>query len=436
MTTKAIVIALLLLTIAMPVLAQATVEGEATAKKAIGDRILSKDGSWSIPVASNVLGSDSALHNKRDSEMTYGAFDISAPLESPVYSPCTDEGEVIHTSKANEGGYGYNVQVQCNTGLVIWIGHLSAIWTKSGSKVGNHTIIGKVGRTGQTSFNHVHITLRNPKGYDVSTDIESHFDLSLFYWEPFANPEGEAWEHSGRFTNAPNPWDHVLPEEQSAGDTPQSLIILSAITYVALTAIIHTLSRSYQPIGRRFALLGSAHILCITFIFFGALARPSVSMQNPKQAVAKVLPSDPSEDYDIVIEFVLNWENWKCTHDPVRTMGGITNVTYQAWLKRQGRTYADVCDHLTKAERNTILKDLYWEPIAADEDWPLNTAIFDAQIGSGQGMAARLLRSNKTFEEYQEARKVFYREMNRPQSYIDAWLRRTDELTELVSERK
>lgn len=423
-----LIVCAILFYMAAPVIAQSTVEGKATAEKITGERVLSKDGTWSIPVASNVLGSDTAMHHKRGAERTHGAFDISAPIGSPVYGPCTEMGEVVHASKANEGGYGYNVRVKCNTGLEIWIGHLKNIWTKQGAKVANHTIIGHVGRTGTTSFNHIHITLRNHS----NTDIESHFDLSLFHWSPFADPSGIEWEHTGRFVNNPDPLDHYLPVEDTA-ETPESLIIASAIMYVLLTSIIQMLSKDYHPVRRRFMLLATAHSLCIGFIFFAAFARTYSPSQPQEPSVES--KTAHSNDYERVIDFMLKWEGWQCTHDPVRTMGGITNTTYQAWLKKQGRTYADVCSSLTKDERNTILKDLYWEPIAAEHEWPLNAAIFDAQIGSGQGMAARLLRNgNDTFEEYQEARKVFYRSMSRPQSYIKAWLRRVDELNEFVKE--
>lgn len=431
-----IIAAITFLAFVTPVYAQSPVESQAKAKKDTSRRILSKDGIWSIPVASNVLGSDTWMHQKpgRNSEMTHGAFDISAPVGSPVYGPCAEEGEVVHASKANEGGYGYNIRVKCSNGLEIWIGHLQKIWTKKGSKVAAHTQIGTVGRTGMTSFNHIHITLRNYGRHDgISTDIESHFDLSLFHWDPFSSPGNEPWEWDGYYTNAADPLDHYFPTDQG-GTTSQQSLVLSLIIYIALTAIIHALSRDHYPIRRRFMLLASAHTLLIGFLFYGAITLPVT--QPPEAQASTGEPTVHSDDFERIIGFMLDWEGWKCTHDPVRTMGGITNVTYQAWLKKQGRTYADVCKSLTKDERKSILKAMYWDPIAADEAWPLNAAIFDAQIGSGQGMAARLLRSNKTFKEYQNARKVYYRSMNRPASYISAWLRRVDELNELVERTK
>lgn len=202
--------------------ANSPVASKATAKRNTVQRIRSKDDTWSIPVTSNILSSDTAMHQKpgRNSEMTYGAFDISAPVGTPVFAPC--EGEVVHASKANEAGYGHNVRIRCSaTGLEIWIAHLKALWAKKGQEVAEHTQVGTVGRTGITSFNHVHITLRG-KG---ASEIEEHFDLSLFHWSPFHSPSNIGdYEWDGRYTNAKDPLDAIFGAEdgeQQAGNGPR-----------------------------------------------------------------------------------------------------------------------------------------------------------------------------------------------------------------------
>jgi hypothetical protein len=400
--------------------ANSPVASKATAKRNTVQRIRSKDDTWSIPVTSNILSSDTAMHQKpgRNSEMTYGAFDISAPVGTPVFAPC--EGEVVHASKANEAGYGHNVRIRCSaTGLEIWIAHLKALWAKKGQEVAEHTQVGTVGRTGITSFNHVHITLRG-KG---ASEIEEHFDLSLFHWSPFHSPSNIGdYEWDGRYTNAKDPLDAIFGAEDGEQQS-DAMLFISLACYFGLTIIIQMMAR--EKARNRVMLAGAAHGFCMVFIFINVLTG---SLSMPQSSVTT------GSDYERVVDFTLGWEGWKCTHDPVRTMGGITNTTYQGWLKSQGLPLRDVCDSLTKDERKKILHDLYWMPIASKHEWPLNAAIFDTQVGSGQGVAADILEQYTTFDEYQKARKTFYWGMSKlPHSYRAAWVRRTNELTDYIS---
>lgn len=426
----ATVFALIPLTV---IAAESPNEEIATAERNTTERIRSRDGTWSIPIASNILSSDTHLHHARGSERANGAFDISAPIGTSVYAPC--RGVANHTSLANEGGYGNNVQVTCAaTGLTIWIGHLHDIVAKRGQDVTEDTVIGTVGRTGTTSFNHIHITLRNSK----NNRIESHFDMSLFHWSPFADPTGSIYEWSGSNTIAASKVPSIPPLITGAS-IYGPFAMLTALIYAVVSAMIHALSKDYQPVARRQIILGSCHGLLVLFVLMGVLTGFSQVVAHEVNSRSNTV-SDAHEgatrasgsDFDRAFAFTISWEGWECTHDPIRTMGGITKHTYAAWLAKRGLPVVDVCENLTKAERKQILREGYWEGGADEHEWPMSAAIFDMAVGSGQSAARRLLKTVDTYEEYQEERRKFYRTMRTSKSYANAWLNRVDDLGEYI----
>jgi lysozyme family protein len=80
-------------------------------------------------------------------------------------------------------------------------------------------------------------------------------------------------------------------------------------------------------------------------------------------------------------------------HDPGgATNKGITQKTYDAWSRRQGKSPRSV-QHITDAEVAVIYRRQYWDAVRAD-DLPvgLDYAVFDFAVNSGPRRAAQFLQ--------------------------------------------
>lgn len=76
-----------------------------------------------------------------------------------------------------------------------------------------------------------------------------------------------------------------------------------------------------------------------------------------------------------------------------RTNKGVTQNTYNAWLKMQGRPAKDVYQ-ITDAETKQIYQDEYWKPSRCDElPRGLDMIVFDTAINSGVNRAGVLLQA-------------------------------------------
>lgn len=71
---------------------------------------------------------------------------------------------------------------------------------------------------------------------------------------------------------------------------------------------------------------------------------------------------------------------------------GITQATYDAWCKRQGKPTRNV-KHITEHDAAPIYKAQYWDKVQAD-DLPrgLDYAVFDFAVNSGPARAAKFLQ--------------------------------------------
>lgn len=94
-------------------------------------------------------------------------------------------------------------------------------------------------------------------------------------------------------------------------------------------------------------------------------------------------------------ELVLNLEGG-FSNNPAdkggRTMGGITQKTYDAWRVRNGLLYADVAG-ITRDEEAIIYREMYWETTGC-EFLPelIGIAIFDIAVNSGPSNAIRIMQ--------------------------------------------
>jgi len=84
-------------------------------------------------------------------------IDISAPIGTPVYAAA--EGIVIK-SEYVKNGYGNLIIIKHRDNLFTYYGHLSKIIAKSGDRVSQSEVIGKVGNTGRSTGPHLHFEVR------------------------------------------------------------------------------------------------------------------------------------------------------------------------------------------------------------------------------------------------------------------------------------
>jgi murein DD-endopeptidase MepM/ murein hydrolase activator NlpD len=83
--------------------------------------------------------------------------DFAAPSGTPVRS--VGDGKVIFAGY--DGAYGYKVVVEHESGTVSWYAHLSSILQDGGTvKAGD--VIGRVGSTGNSTGDHLHLEIRPP----------------------------------------------------------------------------------------------------------------------------------------------------------------------------------------------------------------------------------------------------------------------------------
>jgi len=137
----------------------------------VGGRAVSRDGKWLAPVANPVISSDENDHLARGS---VDAWDLTVPLGSPVYPMA--EGRVEYAGCNNAGGYGCWALIQHDGGFTSVYAHLmdegaGTIWVKSGEKVTQWSVLGRVGWTGKTSFGpHTHWEIRQTSVGHVRND--------------------------------------------------------------------------------------------------------------------------------------------------------------------------------------------------------------------------------------------------------------------------
>ncbi|MCH9663257.1 MAG: peptidoglycan DD-metalloendopeptidase family protein [Gammaproteobacteria bacterium] len=414
----AVVIAILWPTTAR---AKSPVASVASAPARHGQRIWSRDGVMLLPVASNVLGADTWMHLKRGSE---SAFDVSLPQGSPVYGACI--GKVIKASGDNAGGYGNNVIVHCTAnGVMVWTGHHDKLFVNAGQAVNQQTIIGTVGMTGQTSYSHIHITLRRVvNGKWQRPTIERYWPMAQFHWSPWASPKGKAWAWSGAIASQPmGRTSHPLR-------THAWWVLIVCLVLLVRSDVTAALVGLRG--GQRGALVGGfgSGIAAI-----GVAVAVVILLVVP--APSTVAAQTTTGGFQQAHRFTKGWEGWKCTHDPVRTMGGVTQATYNGFLMRKGLQPADVCQRLTPQQAEHIYYTMYWVASGANRlAWPLAAAHYDTAVGSGVGRARGFLQQcmagsvAQRFVCYQRQRLAFYQGMS---SYSKPWVRRTNDLTQLVT---
>lgn len=98
------------------------------------------------------------------------------------------------------------------------------------------------------------------------------------------------------------------------------------------------------------------------------------------------------DDLDRALEFLLEEEGGWSNHPADRggaTMYGITQATYNAWLKKTGKPTRSV-KNISHAEAKTLYETEYWKAAKCDKlPWPISYMTFDAAVNSGVGRAVK-----------------------------------------------
>lgn len=84
-------------------------------------------------------------------------IDMTAPLGTPIYAI---EAGLVEFAESSLLGYGKHVIINHEHGTQSLYGHMSEIKTVAGNRVNRGELVGKVGSTGFSSGNHLHLEIR------------------------------------------------------------------------------------------------------------------------------------------------------------------------------------------------------------------------------------------------------------------------------------
>ena len=98
------------------------------------------------------------------------------------------------------------------------------------------------------------------------------------------------------------------------------------------------------------------------------------------------------QDLDEALEYLLAEEGGWSNHPADRggaTMYGVTQATYNAWLKAKAKAPASV-RNITQAEARELYRQEYWNASGCDRlPWPISYITFDAAVNSGSSRSLK-----------------------------------------------
>jgi hypothetical protein len=399
-----------------------------------GVRIPSKVSGWYAPVASNLIGSDEADHLRRGS---VNAWDWSAAIGSPVWA--IGPGVVKYAGCNNAGGYGCWVQIDHGSGIQSSTAHCAdrSIVVRSGQQVTPSTQICSVGRTGMTSWPHVHLVI---KKNGVHQRLDLFFDRRLivhcFFTKCQAtnNPTAPVTGATLQRTQAPaatvasgTRYEQLL---RIVAQYPPQLVALVVVGVFGLLVLILWLGGKWERIAVTSLVFGMAGAWLFVWLF--------VPVTQPVQAQAQPVIVSGGATWKAAYGFMRRWEGNRCVHDPVRTLKGITQHTYTAWRMSQGLGPADVCTSLTEQQAEAVYYQRYWVASGADRLSPaVAIAHFDHAVNAGVGAAKRILaQCGDNIQCYINARLADYRSKGNCAQYCRAWFRRVNDLVNYLQKGK
>lgn len=88
---------------------------------------------------------------------------------------------------------------------------------------------------------------------------------------------------------------------------------------------------------------------------------------------------------------------------------------------------------MTLEQAKRIYREKYWEPVGGDAlPWPLALTVFDFGVNAGIGTAVKLLSTTNSFADYNEGRRVYYRNLRQFDVFGQGWLNRVDSLEKFI----
>lgn len=399
-----------------------------------GDRLPSKDGQWLLPTPTLHLGSTDDDHVRRGS---INSWDLVAPKGTPVYAA---RAGIVEAAGCNlyeshqwpiMQGYGCAISIKHGNGVVSQYGHCDtgSIVVRVGQQVDEWSLLCAVGMTGQTSFGpHTHFTILS-NGKPVR--IDGIFDIKrMLKYERLGNAvSNEVPAQIGVVGGG------VVTGQQQAqvittSKGQQILQALAALPAEQFAALVMLLVFGLLFIGWlggtyvRVALVGavSAAIVagCMAYLF----APTSVSAGQQPAAIGG--------DWEKSYEITQGREGWKCTRDPVYTMGGVTQGTYNRWLAKHGMGRADVCQALTREQAKQIFYELFWLPVGADKmPFALALTVVDHYYNTGK-VSHLLAQCGQDVACFNQARIADYKTKSNCNLYCKAWIARVNHLRSLT----
>lgn len=374
----------------------------AHAQTTTAPRLRSNNGAWLLPVAGDVLCSDEHRHIGRGSVR---AWDLCVPYGSATY-PIAD-GVVEYAGCSNAGGYGCWLYINHGNGFKAIYAHQieGSITVRTGDSVRQNQQIGRVGWTGMTSFGpHVHLEIHHASAPTGRVMIGDYFTAAMLKDCPLCSVSGAAVVASGSIGGS------TYHSNQAPGDGFSSLWLFLA--GAAIMALI--VGWFYSPDNWLWFSLwhgGSVAAVLLLFVFLPMGTIPA---------------SADNEALEIAYRFTVGAEGWQCTHDPVRTFGGITQGTYDAWRMAQGMGPADVCGSLTEIQRRQIFTQHYWVDSGANR-LPAKLAVTYADHVFNTGSAGKgLAACGANVECFNDWRVYDYSTKSNCALYCNAWVNRVN----------
>lgn len=395
-----------------------------------GIRIPSKVPGWFAPVASNLIGSNERDHLGRGSVK---AWDWSTALKSPVFA--IGPGVVKYAGCNDAGHYGCWVQIDHSNGYESSSAHCmeNSIQVRQGQQVDASTQICNIGRTGWTDWPHVHLVIKKD---GVHQEISNFFDTSLVAYCHFTKcqatnkPDAPIYTGSGAAVGQQQQATVTTVTTSKGQQLLQALATLPAEQFAMIVPIVvgllmfaWWLSGTYV----RVIILATVTTVivggCIALLFMPTQVQATAAGQQ-----SVTVGGDWVKSYEIT----QGREGWSCTRDPVRTMGGVTQGTYNRWRAKHGMGNADVCGSLTKEQAKQIFYELFWLPVGADK-MPMALAITVVDHYYNTGKVSHLLaQCGQDVVCFNNARIVDYKGMGNCNLYCAGWLNRVNHIRTLT----
>lgn len=394
-----------------------------------GIRVPSKVQGWFAPVASNLIGSNERDHLGRGSVK---AWDWSTALRSPVFA--IGPGVVKYAGCNDAGHYGCWVQIDHSNGYQSSSAHCmeNSIQVRQGQQVDASTQICNIGRTGWTDWPHVHLVIKKD---GVHQEISNFFDTSLVAYCHFSkcqasNAPDAPIAQSGAVVGQQQQTTVATVTTSKGQQLLKALAALPAEQFALLVSVLvgllmfaWWLSGTYV----RVIILATVTTVivggCIALLFMPTQVQATAAGQQ-----SVTVGGDWVKSYEIT----QGREGWSCTRDPVRTMGGVTQGTYNRWRAKHGMGNADVCGSLTKEQAKQIFYELFWLPVGADK-MPMALAITVVDHYYNTGKVSHLLaQCGQDVVCFNNARIVDYKGMGNCNLYCAGWLNRVNHIRTLT----